>query len=116
MKTDLRNANVIFPSPRFAPRLHVIGKRDVIRPHVKLPLPESQHAAVDTPTVDAYAHVDVDPRHLTHQPVNMGTSASEAQNVFTSFSTYEMASIMSTPISTQQWAWSARGSGSPDTQ
>lgn len=30
--------------------------------------------------------------------------------------THEMASIMSTPISTQQWAWSARGSGSPDTQ
>lgn len=29
---------------------------------------------------------------------------------------YEMASIMSTPISTQQWAWSARASGSPDTQ
>lgn len=30
--------------------------------------------------------------------------------------THEMASIMSTPISTQQWAWSALGSGKPDTQ
>lgn len=30
--------------------------------------------------------------------------------------TYEMASIMSMPISTQQWAWSALASGSPETQ
>lgn len=30
--------------------------------------------------------------------------------------THEMASIMSTPISTQQCAWSPRASGSPDTQ
>lgn len=30
--------------------------------------------------------------------------------------THEIASIMSTPISTQQCAWSARASGSPDTQ
>ena len=58
----------VWTSPCFASRLHVIGQCDIVWPHVKLPLPQSQHATVDTPTVNAYAHVNVDPRHLPHQP------------------------------------------------
>lgn len=38
------------------------------------------------------------------------------QAVTQEMGTYEMASIMSMPISTQQWAWSALASGSPETQ
>lgn len=51
----------------------------------------------------------------THQRVRAGggTLSSREPGRDTA---YEMASIMSTPISTQQWAWSARASGSPDTQ
>lgn len=117
----------VWTSPCFASRLHVIGQCDIVWPHVKLPLPQSQHATVDTPTVNADAHVYVDPRHFSHQPA--GTqhrrsasitsnkqSQSKQHTYANTVSTHEMASIMSTPISTQQWAWSARGSGSPDTQ
>ena len=117
-------------SPCLAPGLHVVGQRDIIGPDVKLPLPESQHAAVHPPTVDAHAHVHVDPRDLSHQPAQHTRSLRRQQHrtsasakIIThthtdthSSMTYEIASIMSTPISTQQWAWSARGSGRPDTQ
>lgn len=68
-----------FLSPRFASCLHVIGERDVVRPHVKLPLPEAQHAAVHTPAVNAHAHVNVDPCHLAHQPAHTPTPASSLQ-------------------------------------
>lgn len=59
-----------FLSPCFAPRFHMIGQCDIVWPHVKLPLPETQHAAVHTPAVNANAHVNVDPRHLTNQSAN----------------------------------------------
>lgn len=44
----------------------------------------------------------------------IGCSLEDGQPLW--MNTYEMASIMSMPISTQQWAWSALASGSPETQ
>lgn len=60
----------LVPSPCFATRLHVIGECDIVWPHVELPLSKSQHATVHTATVNANAHVNVDPRHLAHQPAD----------------------------------------------
>ena len=36
--------------PRLAGTLHDVGECDVVGPHVELPLPEAEHAAVDPAT------------------------------------------------------------------
>lgn len=54
--------------PSLPPRLHLIGKCDIVGPYVKLPLPESQHATVYPAAVDAHPHVHVHAGHLPHQP------------------------------------------------
>ena len=56
-------------SPRYAAGLHVVCQRDVVGPDIKLPLPETEHAAVDAACVDADPHVHINPGHLTHQSV-----------------------------------------------
>ena len=46
----------------------MVGERDVVRPHVVLPLVQPQHAAQHVAAVDADPHVHVEPRRLTHRP------------------------------------------------
>lgn len=55
-------------SPCLASSFHVVGQRDVIRPDVKLPLPETKDTAVYSPAVNSHAHVHVHPCHLPDQP------------------------------------------------
>lgn len=55
-------------SPSLASSLHVVGQRDVVRPDVELPLPETKDTAVYSPAVNSHAHVHVHPRHLPDQP------------------------------------------------
>ena len=55
-------------SPCLASSFHVVGQRDVIRPDVELPLPETKDTAVYSPTVNSHAHVHVHPSHLPDQP------------------------------------------------
>lgn len=62
--------------PWHASRLHVIGQRHVVRPHVVLPLAEADHAAQDVAGVDADAHVDVDSGGVSNLPVEGGTRQS----------------------------------------
>lgn len=114
--------------PSLAAGLHLVGERYVIRPDVKLPLAQAQNPAVNTPAVDAHPHVYINTCHLSHQPKHtQSRNEGHLQDLTITATlldclsvcvclTHEMASIMSTPISTQQWAWSARGSGRPDTQ
>jgi hypothetical protein len=59
----------------------------------------------------------------SHQTISEGKNTSISfflmsnnTNQITIRYTYAIASIMSRPISTVQWAWSERGSGRPDTQ
>ena len=42
---------------RLAPRLHVVGQRHVVGPHVVLPLPQPQHAAQNPPAVDTHLQI-----------------------------------------------------------
>lgn len=46
--------------PGNASRLHVVGQRYVVRPHVVLPLAKADHTAQDVAGMDADAHADVD--------------------------------------------------------
>lgn len=55
-------------SPSLASSLHVVGQRDVVRPDVELPLPETKDTAVYSPAVNSHAHVHVHPCHLPDQP------------------------------------------------
>lgn len=55
-------------SPGFAASFHVIRQRDVVGPHVKLPLPQAKNSTVHTTAVDADPHVYIDPCDLSYQP------------------------------------------------
>lgn len=46
--------------PRFASGFHVVGQRDIVGPHVILPLPQSEDSAKNSSRVDPYAHVELD--------------------------------------------------------
>lgn len=46
--------------PWFPAGLHVIGKCDVVRPHVILPFPQSQDTAQYPARVDAHPHIELD--------------------------------------------------------
>lgn len=50
------------------------------------------------------------------QPQQSHKTAVSFVFLFADTNTHAMASIISSPISTAQWAWSGRGSGSPETQ
>ena len=67
--------------PGYASTLHVVGHRDIVGPHVKLPLPEAEHAAVDPACVDAHSHVYVHPRHLPHKSKQKITFVERAKKV-----------------------------------
>lgn len=55
--------------PSLPPSLHLVCKRYIIGPDVKLPLTQAQHATVNTSAVDAHSHVYIDSCHFSHQPV-----------------------------------------------
>ena len=93
--------------PGDASRLHVVGQGHVVRPNVKLPFLLPEHPAMGPAGVDAHPHVHIDPSHLSNQP---------GQVIDKEDLPYLMASIMSSPISTVQAAWSGTLSGNPLTQ
>lgn len=55
---------------RFAARLHVIGQRHIIRPHIELPLAQTQNAAQHPSRMDADTHVQVDIGGLDDGPID----------------------------------------------
>ena len=55
-------------SPGQAARLHHVGQRHVVGPHVVLPLPQAQHAAEHAARVQTHAHVQVHLGGLHHRP------------------------------------------------
>lgn len=54
---------------RLATRLHVIGQRHIVGPHIELPLAQPQHAAEHASGVNAHAHVQNDIGGLHHSAV-----------------------------------------------
>lgn len=73
-------------SPSLASSFHMVGQRDVIRPDVELPLPETKDTAVYSPAVNSHAHVHVHPCHLPDQPgdgagVRLGEGRGQAHRV-----------------------------------
>lgn len=50
-----------FSLPGYAARLHVVGQRHVVAPHVELPFPQSQYATQHVSGVYADPHVHVEP-------------------------------------------------------
>ena len=64
--------------------------------------------------MDADPHVHIDPGHLADQAAKIGVKIRLGKMFGRQY--YAMASIMSMPSSTQQWAWSGRDSGTPHTQ
>lgn len=55
--------------PRYSPTLHVVRQRDVIGPHVELPLAEAQNATVHAAGVDSDPHVHVHAQNFSDQTI-----------------------------------------------
>lgn len=49
----------------------MISKCDVVTPHVKLPFAQSQNAAKNVASMDAYAHVHIEASSLAYYPDNI---------------------------------------------
>lgn len=45
--------------PRDATTLHIVGQRDIIAPHIKLPLAQAQNTTVHSPSVNTNSHVHI---------------------------------------------------------
>ena len=54
--------------PRQTARLHHVGQRHIVGPHVVLPLPQAQHAAEHPACVQTHSHVQVHLGGLHHRP------------------------------------------------
>lgn len=71
---------------------------------------------MDPSSVNTNPHVDIDPSDFSHQPKETQCMSYDISVTLGTSLTYAIASIMSIPSSTQQWAWSGLGSGIPQTQ
>lgn len=58
--------------PGHSTTLHVVGQRDVIAPHVKLPLAQAKDTAQDVTGVDADSHVHVEAGRFSDEPSKGG--------------------------------------------
>lgn len=54
-------------STRYTAAFHVIRQRDIIRPHIELPFDQTENAAMNTSSVNADAHIDIDGHHFADE-------------------------------------------------
>ena len=60
MQPEIINAILALVNlPRNATTFHVVGQRDVIAPHIKLPFAQAQNATVHTTSVNTNPHIHV---------------------------------------------------------
>lgn len=61
----------LFSSPRFSTSLHHVGKGDIIRPDIILPLAQAQHTTQHSSSVNTYSHVQLHICCIHHRPARI---------------------------------------------
>lgn len=57
--TEINEFDNVYFIPRYSSAFEMIRERDVVRPDVELPLPQSQNPAEHRSAVDPYSHVQI---------------------------------------------------------
>jgi hypothetical protein len=73
--------SVLKASPWDASGFHVVGQCDVITPHVKLPLTQTQDSTQDVAGVDADSHIHIEPCGFTNKSEKQKQRTKNTDNV-----------------------------------